>query len=577
MDPTSNELRPITLGQSRFLAINTIFALFAFSWLLNNELVQEATAWVSLLAIASLQHLIINHHGRKNNPEVSNYYNRVWPISYTVISSLWGGLIWTIYPAQITLTTEVSLLVSLSAVSVMTMQTRNIKNVSSITLVSGLLPIMAWLASIATPSSIVMVCGVFGFCALMLWNIRASAETSIPNENYIENFNPTSKSSTARTDDHVIINTIPDLVFKINHAGDVLWGNLAFNKFINTSGSVKKVNIRDLLTPTDSAIFENVVSRAKTLGRTRHDTMLSSNDSSIPYNITLVSVGNHNEKSFVCVGRNLSERLAAEKERTELYIKLQQAQKMESIGHLTGGIAHDFNNILTSIIGYSQLTIQKSQVFQDKKLDFYHKQILESGLRAKDLIAQLLSFSRNQEQKLDELNLNKLLVEVVDMLRPVIPSSIEIDFEMDDIPLFVKANPVQFHQVIMNLCINARDAMDNKGRMHIALAQVRHQGGYCQACHTPFGGEYIELSISDTGHGIKPELMEHIFEPFISTKEIGKGTGMGLSTVHGIVHSHNGHIAVESTPNVGTTFRIYLPTLDSIATSQPNQVLRKAS
>ena len=242
--------------------------------------------------------------------------------------------------------------------------------------------------------------------------------------------------------------------------------------------------------------------------------------------------------------------------------QLMQAQKMEALGQLTGGIAHDFNNMLASILGFTSLSMKIADKEKPgSKLSEYLGMVQKSGIRARDLIAQMLAFSRT-DTSIDTqqiINLDSTINEVVNMLKPMLPSSIEITTEIKDNTPAVRVDPVKINQVIMNLCINARDAMTRKGKIHILLHQTIIKEHDCSACHKKIAGQYVELCIRDNGSGIDPVILNRLFEPFFTTKEIGKGTGMGLSMVHGIVHNYNGHIIIESEANKGSAFRLLFP------------------
>jgi PAS domain S-box-containing protein len=263
-----------------------------------------------------------------------------------------------------------------------------------------------------------------------------------------------------------------------------------------------------------------------------------------------------NEPHLLLIMRDISERKQAEAERARLEAQLRQAQKMEAIGHLTGGIAHDFNNILTAVMGYVAMAQERVASQGDEKLDKYLDRALRSGRQARDLIQQMLTFSRGQRGEPRALQLPPLVKESVKLMRSTLPSSIEFDTELDATLPAVLLDPVQLEQVLMNLCINARDAMHGAGTLSIALKKTTLRDSVCTSCHQPVRGTYIELAVSDTGPGISAEVVERMFEPFFSTKETGKGSGMGLSTVHGIVHEHGGHIVVETSPGHGASFRI---------------------
>lgn len=267
---------------------------------------------------------------------------------------------------------------------------------------------------------------------------------------------------------------------------------------------------------------------------------------------------------FIGIIRDISARILAEKQEQKLQKRLQQSQKIEAIGQLTGGIAHDFNNILASILGYSELSMMALEKYNDESLNDYINQIILAGERARDLVAQMLSFSRSNPGEPQLIELPNLIKEVVSLLRPTIPSSIELLTEIDDQVPPVLMDNTQMHQMLMNLCINARDSMKNDGTLTVKLSYVSSADDICTSCKDIIEGEYVKLSIKDTGEGIKPDVLETIFEPFVSTKEVGKGTGMGLSVVHGILHKHNSHIVVESELNSGSSFHLFIPPLKEI-------------
>jgi len=258
------------------------------------------------------------------------------------------------------------------------------------------------------------------------------------------------------------------------------------------------------------------------------------------------------------MGRDVTARTQAEARRRELESQLQQAQKMEAIGHLTGGIAHDFNNILTSVMGYIALASERPPAVADAKLRSYLDQAEQSCHRARDLIQQMLAFGRGQRGEPRPVALRSLVSESVRMLRATLPATLELVHGVEGDPVAL-VDQVQAHQVLLNLCINARDAMDESGRITVNARRVRVAEMTCSSCRHRFSGEFAELAVSDRGSGIPPEVLERIFDPFFSTKEIGQGTGMGLSIVHGVVHEHGGHVLVESRRTAGTTFRVLLP------------------
>ena len=247
-------------------------------------------------------------------------------------------------------------------------------------------------------------------------------------------------------------------------------------------------------------------------------------------------------------------------ERKRLEEQLLQSQKMDAVGRLAGGIAHDFNNILTAILGYSDLLIGQ---IDDKHWMFKHlSEIRKAADFAASLTHQLLAFSRRQPLYLRVFCINESVRNLQKMLQRVIGEHIQVKTELAAEVGRVKADPSQLEQVLLNLCVNARDAMPQGGTITITSADVTYLLDDTLLPHEMPAGEYVKLSVGDTGVGIPPEVSKHIFEPFFTTKEKGQGTGLGLATCYGIIKQSGGYISVESTVGVGTTFSIYLPRVD---------------
>jgi PAS domain S-box-containing protein len=259
--------------------------------------------------------------------------------------------------------------------------------------------------------------------------------------------------------------------------------------------------------------------------------------------------------------RDITERQEAEKEKERMQVQLRQAQKMEAVGTLAGGIAHDFNNLLQAVQGYAQLLLLRKDGDDDGQREL--QQIVRAAERGADLTQQLLTFSRKVESELQPIDFNREVENVRLLLERTIPKMIEVEFRLAEDLKMVNADSGQVEQILMNLVVNAKDAMPDGGKLVVETANVTLDQDYCRIHRVANPGNYVQLTVTDTGHGIDKMTIEHIFEPFYTTKETGKGTGLGLATVYGIVKSHNGHIVCYSEPDEGTTFKIHLPTIDS--------------
>jgi PAS domain S-box-containing protein len=284
------------------------------------------------------------------------------------------------------------------------------------------------------------------------------------------------------------------------------------------------------------------------------------------------------EKFLMLIATDITDRKQAEEEKKKLEMQLIQAQKMEAIGTLAGGIAHDFNNILSSVIGFAGLAQMKLEA--GKSLGNELNEVLEAGARAKDLVKQILTFSRKTEIQKIPMELVPLIKETSKFIRASLPSTIEIKQDLNVAGSMIMADPTQVHQVLMNLCTNAAHAMKERGGiLDIRLKEVDLDDEVSRQFKGLEAGRYLRLSISDNGCGIPKEIISKIFDPFFTTKERGEGTGMGLSVVHGIVVAMGGDITVYSDPGIGTTFNVLLPTYkgEKGASDFPWLVLRKGS
>lgn len=244
-------------------------------------------------------------------------------------------------------------------------------------------------------------------------------------------------------------------------------------------------------------------------------------------------------------------------ERKNLEERINHMEKLEAVGNLAGGVAHDLNNILTPILGNAELALDSLP--NENPLYVYFREISDAARRAESLVRQILAFSRRQLLDKKHLNLNNSVNSLLKMLNRLIREDIRIETNLSEEIWDIFADYGQIDQIIINLVVNARDAMPTGGRIFIETTNVTDADSICHTCKTQILGDHVLLMVSDNGTGIKPEVAERIFEPFFTTKETGKGTGMGLATVLGIVHQHGGHINLYSEAERGTTFKVYFP------------------
>ncbi|MBU0482727.1 MAG: DUF3365 domain-containing protein [Proteobacteria bacterium] len=294
-----------------------------------------------------------------------------------------------------------------------------------------------------------------------------------------------------------------------------------------------------------------------------------------PIEVTVKVVRDHQEQPlsiYVCI-HDLTRTRNEANEKRRLEEQLRQAHKMEAIGTLAGGIAHDFNNLLTPIIGYAEMA-RREQHPERSQMPIYLEEILNAGSRARDLVKNILSFSRKAEQEKKPLNLHPIINEAIKLIRASIPTTIEIKQELDPYCGSILGDPSQIHQILINLCTNAAHAMEKTGGiLEVSLHKTRLEKKDLENEITMQPGDYIEVSVKDNGEGIPPEIIDRIFEPYFTTKSAAKGSGMGLAIVHGIVKSHHGLIKVVSdTDRGGAWIRVFFPKIEEVEIKQPEEI-----
>ncbi|MDM8535340.1 response regulator [Desulfobacterales bacterium HSG17] len=372
------------------------------------------------------------------------------------------------------------------------------------------------------------------------------------------------KLETAEKQYKALFNNVNDPIFVREFEGNILDANQAACNILGYKyQEILKMRTQDFATPENADLLPARTKKLRQQGNLVYESACKSRDGDIiPIEVSGRVSDYNNKPAILTIWRDLREREQAEVEKRHLRSQLQQAQKMEAIGTLAGGIAHDFNNILFPIIGYTEMTMDDvSKTSQAYKNLF---EILKAAQRAAKLVEHILTFSRTQSQERAPMKIQFVIKEALKLIRATIPKTINLHQDIDENCGPVLTDPTQIHQIIMNLCTNAYHAMQNQdtgGNIRVALKEVDiRPEDNIELKKNP--GTYLRLMVSDTGHGMDDIVKQRIFEPYYTTKEKNKGTGMGLSVVHGIVKSYRGDITVFSKPDVGTTFYIYLPRLD---------------
>lgn len=363
----------------------------------------------------------------------------------------------------------------------------------------------------------------------------------------------------------------------VDHATDAIFVTDVEGHLIDTNGKaletlgysrkeILKLAMADIDTGyADNNYWQNV-GKLGLLRQTLFESLLVKKDGSkFPVELNIGSIEIEGKPAIIGIARDISKRKQEENQRLHLEAQLGQAQKLEAIGTLAGGIAHDFNNILAPIYGYTELAMLKLSTGGEIKNHLH--EIFKAAHRAKELVQQILTFSRQEVQQQAPIEVHIVVKEALKLLRASIPATIEINQNIDEHCGAVMANPTQIHQILMNLCTNAYHSMREKGGMlAVSLRPITIEAGNMVNAIDLQPGNYLRLEVSDTGYGMDIKTKARIFEPYFTTKTKDEGTGLGLSIAHGIVKSHGGRISVYSEPGQGSTFHVYWPTLETFGT-----------
>jgi PAS domain S-box-containing protein len=363
-----------------------------------------------------------------------------------------------------------------------------------------------------------------------------------------------------------ITNTANDAILSINNQGEIVFWNLRAHAVFGyeerdaVGMAITKLVPGRYLDEFKAQIAKLCAGDESWLGKTVELSALRKDGTEVPVELSLSTWKAGDAVFYTGVIRDITERKLAAEALRQREEELRHAQKMEAVGRLAGGIAHDFNNLLTAILGYADLLLEELPGDHPIRPDV--EGIQKAGRSAASLTKELLAFSRKQVLQPVVLDMNEVVSSTEILLRRLLGEDVELILQLETYPEPVKADRSQLEQVLLNLVVNARDAMPSGGRLTIATSNVDFDGAAGDGNRPVAIGQHVALTVSDTGHGMTEEVRSHIFEPFFTTKELGKGTGLGLATVYGIVQQSGGHIWVESEPGRGSSFHVCLPALD---------------
>lgn len=358
-----------------------------------------------------------------------------------------------------------------------------------------------------------------------------------------------------------VINSLPGPIYLFDEAGRFLRWNKSFSDATGYSDQeISQMNPLDVVHPHDRKLVAERIGKVFDVGVAEAQAfLLAKNGKATPFFFTGKRIEFEGRPCLIGMGIDMTERVQHEKERERLNDQLVQAQKMEAIGRLAGGVAHDLNNLLSPILGYAELLLMKP--YEEEVWKQKIEAILHAGIRARDLVGQLLAFSRKQTLEFKPVNINHTLRNFEELLRRTLPEDIEIAYRLAEHLPPIIADMGQFEQIVINLAVNSAEAMPNGGKLTIETALADEDESPDGSRPIDHSGPYAMLAVSDTGIGMDKDTRDRVFEPFYSTKG-ERGTGLGLATVYSIVKQHGGNIWLDSEVGSGTTFKIFFPVSD---------------
>jgi PAS domain S-box-containing protein len=362
--------------------------------------------------------------------------------------------------------------------------------------------------------------------------------------------------------EEALLSAVPDIILETDVSDNTCtWTNRAGLDFFGDDVIGKEIDLSKHSDGDDAESNESAAEKSRGITYTR--TWMRHKDGNmrlLAWRMRLIRHQQGNSTGILLLGRDVTDIKKAEEKRAELEAQVHHQHRLEMVGTLAGGIAHDFNNILTGISGFSFLALQ--ELPEDSPVREDLNEVVALSRRAEDLTRKLLAFSRREKPRMAVIDINQLIGDLIKILKRLIPENIELVFSPKARTSTVKADPAQIEEVLVNLAVNARDAMSTGGKLVIETFNIRLDEGYVSVHQGSKPGSYVMIAISDTGCGMDKEIMEHLFEPFFTTKKDGMGTGLGLATVYGMVKQHQGNIWAYSEPGKGSTFKVYLPCLD---------------
>jgi PAS domain S-box-containing protein len=343
-------------------------------------------------------------------------------------------------------------------------------------------------------------------------------------------------------------------------SGEIYWSDETYRilEYERSAMPIMEL-LRQRVPPEDVAVVGQLVERASRDGREfTGEYRLLMPDGRVKHLHVVARAIRHDTGNIDIIGavKDITEQRLAQAERERLARRLCQAEKMEAVGRRVGGIAHDFNNVLAGVLAYAEMLFQETPA--DSKLKRYAQNVLTAATRGRELVEQILTYSRTQRGARVPVDLAEVVAETLELIRGSLPADIRLDASALGAPLVLIGDATQLHQVAMNLCRNAIQAMSTGGTLRVTL-EAAELPAQALSHGTLEPGRYVRLTVADSGSGMDENILAHIFEPFFTTKEVGKGTGLGLSLVYAIVTDAGGGIDVQSAPQQGTTFTIYLP------------------